>query len=512
MNKVLLCILDGWGIRPDQSETDATQSATYFWDLLGQNPHTFLHASGRAVGLPSGQIGNSEVGHTTIGLGRIVPQDLCRIDDALEDRSFFNVPAFQRFVEERKRTRSCCHLLGLLSPGGVHSHMQHMIKVIACLASHQLNVKVHVVLDGRDTAPTSALSYISEFEHAIENKARIVSLSGRFYAMDRDQRWDRTEQAYRLIAEQTAERHAETCAEAIEKCYADNITDEFIPPFCIGEPYEVRTHDGLFFINYRSDRARQITQALGDPHFDVFARSPFPRFHDLLSMTEYDERFQDFCDPIFRKEPPVHSLGTVLGAHHLPQVRLAETEKYAHVTFFFNGGQEAAVAHEERILVASPKVSTYDQTPHMSAKQITNYALRCMEQEKTNLIVMNYANPDMLGHTGNLSATQEAVRFIDQCLRHLVAAANKHHYTALITADHGNAEKMANEDGSPYTAHTSNVVPFIALNLPRNFALRSMNANDTTQGLSDIAPTVLNILGLDIPEEMTGHPLTHEEE
>lgn len=511
-HKILLCILDGWGVRPDKSATDPTAKATYISELMRRNPHTYLRASGEAVGLPAGQIGNSEVGHTTIGLGRIIKQDLGRIDDAIADGSLLQKPAFQQFLAERKG--GACHIAGLLSNGGVHSHVRHIQAVANACASADIPTYIHAILDGRDTPPQSGLEFVQKFEEGLAEGARIVSLCGRFFAMDRDQRWERTAAAYALIANQKAERCSPSCTTAISSAYAEGITDEFIPPICVGEPYPAEANDGIFICNFRADRARQIVQSLGDPAFSAFEREVFPRFAAIYSLTEYDATFQSFCQPLFTKEPVTNALGAVISAHNQPQVRIAETEKYAHVTFFFNGGAEEPLPGEERVFVASPKVKTYDQSPEMSAAEVTQCAIDHLKKGAAQLIVLNYANTDMLGHTGNLTATEAAVGCVDRCVQELIKAAENAGYITVLTADHGNAEEMVNADGSPNTAHTTNVVPLALVGqLAEGLQLAEYGEkpNDTPHGLKDIAPTLLAILGLDQPPEMTGISLLRRE-
>lgn len=512
--KIVLCILDGWGMNPVPMQGNATLKAQYFWKLMNQYPHTYLNASGLAVGLPAGQMGNSEVGHMTIGLGRVLKQDLCRINDALCDQTFFELPAFQDFIQYLKNNNSCCHIAGLLSPGGVHSHIQHMISIVQHLAENNIPTLIHAILDGRDTPPQSAEDFLNSFEACLPDSARIVSICGRFFAMDRDQRWDRTEQAYQLWTEQKSNFHSKTTQEAIKHFYQANITDEFILPTTIGEAYEAAETDGFLMTNFRSDRARQIINALGNPDFRAFKRTIFPRFGKLLSMTEYDETFQSFCTPIILKDSLVHSLGEEIAQSGRNQIRIAETEKYAHVTFFFNGGKEEALQNEKRFLIPSPKVKTYDQAPQMSADAITQEVLQIIKQQSADFLLINYANADMLGHTGILEKAEESICCVDQCLEKLVQSVIEKNYILLITADHGNAEQMQNRDGSPNTAHTNNLVPLIAINLPDDLSLIQSTAqiDNSDFGLSDIAPTILKIFNIEKPLQMTGISLIQKRE
>lgn len=507
--RVALCILDGWGLAQKQAdEGDATRVATFFQQLWTNNPHFLLEASGEAVGLPRGQMGNSEVGHMTLGLGRIIKQDLVRLDEVVAQQTWGANEAFRAFVDRLKRNGGAAHVLGLASTGGVHAHLRHMISVIQALANEGLPVLVHAILDGRDTPPRSGTGFIKELQDVLEKlpAARLVSLCGRFWAMDRDQRWGRTEAAYRLIAEQKAERRVHKPTEL----FSDSEGDEFVRPTCVGEPYPVNSCDGLLMINFRSDRARQIMRALGDPTFDVFAREGFPRFSQLASMTEYEATFSSFCIPLFQKPSTHASLGQVLAEYGKHQVRLAETEKYAHVTFFFNGGREVPFAGEERILIPSPQVATYDLSPHMSAREITDAFKKALSDADKDVVIVNYANADMLGHTGRKQETEQSIHFLDECLREVVEAAETNNVTLLITADHGNAECMQNADGSINTAHTTNLVPFIALNLPENMHLvnsEHLRENSADGSLADVAPTVLTLLDLPQPVEMTGQSL-----
>lgn len=505
--KVALCILDGWGVNSKPTKGDATQVASYFQELWQQYPHKLLRASGQSVGLPKGQVGNSEVGHTTLGLGRVINQDLCRINEAISQKNLCKNGDFQQFFTYLKEKKSAAHVLGLLSPGGVHSHIDHMIAVINLLTDSSIPVYIHAILDGRDTPPRSAYGYLNQLQKNLSPLARIVSLCGRFNTMDRDKRWERTEDAYRLIAEQQGYLEASSYEAVFENDYYQSTSDEFIEPIVIGEKYEENNDDGLIMINFRADRARQIMRALGDPDFDVFSRKTFPRFSKILSMTEYDEAFQSFCTPLFRKESVKNSLGQVLELHHKRQVRIAETEKYAHVTFFFNGGLEASLKNEERIVVPSPKVQTYDQYPEMSAEKVTHEFIKAMNNDHNDVVVVNYANADMLGHTGNLVAAEQSIKFVDECLKHVVKAAIENHYMLFITADHGNAEQMLNPDGSAHTAHTTNFVPFLAINLQNSYNILE---NEKIGSLADVAPTILESLNLEKPLEMTGYSLIGE--
>ncbi|MDR1907846.1 MAG: 2,3-bisphosphoglycerate-independent phosphoglycerate mutase [Holosporales bacterium] len=496
--KVILCVLDGWGIRNPKgavdaavAKDDATQVATFFWKLWETYPHSQLCASGEAVGLPPGQMGNSEVGHTTIGLGRVVKQDLARINDAISDGTL--AAKLSGFIENLKQTNASAHVLGLASPGGVHSHISHMQAVVNIIASADVRVYVHAILDGRDTLPKSAQQYLHEFQSKLPKNAIIVSICGRFFAMDRDNRWERTKAAYSLIAEQ----EGMSAADSVDSLLKHNdSSDEFVEPSMIGSEYKQNQKDGLIMINFRSDRGRQIIRALADPTFDKFQRKTFPRFAQIITMTEYDS--DNLCQSLFTKESTEHSLGDIFSENNLRQIRIAETEKYAHVTHFFNGGREQPVDGEERVFVPSPTVSTYDQSPQMNAEGVTEKVIKAM-QEDVDVIVVNYANADMLGHTGKLAATKVSIEKVDECLMQLEENAQKHEYTLFIVADHGNAEQMQNADGSAHTMHTTNLVPFIVLD--KRLCLRESGE------LADVAPTILQHLGIRQPREMTGSSL-----
>ncbi|MDR1207889.1 MAG: 2,3-bisphosphoglycerate-independent phosphoglycerate mutase [Holosporales bacterium] len=492
--KVALCILDGWGIS-SSSYGDATRVAAYFKKLWSTYPHTLLQASGSAVGLPDGQMGNSEVGHTTIGLGRIIKQDLLRINDAMLDGTL--AQKLQTFAAKIRAKGGAAHVLGLASPGGVHSHIDHMQSVINIIALEGVNVYVHVILDGRDTQSCS--DSVLAFQSKLPSNTKIVSACGRFWAMDRDHRWERTEDAYRLIAEQQGKMHAPSCEDMFKTVRPTS--DEFVLPFTIGDAYSESLDNGLVFINFRADRARQITRALTDPSFDEFERKNFPRFSSVLTMTEYDKSFEPFCKSLISKDWVESSLGQVLSNRQMRQFRIAESEKYAHVTYFLNGGIEEPMSGEHRVLIPSPNVQTYDETPAMSAEVVTQEVIAAFQYDY-DLIVVNYANADMLGHTGNLQATEQSILVVDECLARLVDSAKQHGYTLFITADHGNAEQMLNADGSPQNMHTTNLVPFLVLD-------EDVHLSDSDGELANIAPTILQYLGISPPVEMASSLLQH---
>lgn len=499
---VVLCILDGWGSRPDAEDNAITRAEPEnYMRMLRECPNALLETSGRAVGLPAGQMGNSEVGHMNIGAGRIVVQDLPRIDDALADHSFATRPALLELIARTKKAKGRVHVAGLLSPGGVHSHQDHVAALVRVLEDAGLRAYIHAFLDGRDTPPRSAPGYLSLFEDALAGirNARIATVSGRYYAMDRDRRWDRVQKAYEAIVSAVAARKA-TAEAAIADSYANDVGDEFVLPTVIGDYRGMKDGDAFVFANFRADRARELSTALLDPKFDGFKRRKVVKFSYACGMTEYSEPLKRFMTAIFPPESIRETIGEVVSEHGLKQLRVAETEKYAHVTFFLNGGREKPWRGEERILVPSPKVATYDLQPEMSAFEVTEKLEAAILSGKYNFIVVNYANPDMIGHTGIFGAAEGAVRVIDICLGRLRAAVEKAGGALLITADHGNVEMMRDpETGDPHTAHTTFDVPIIIAGAG---ALRINNGR-----LADVAPTLLDLLGIAKPHEMAGHSL-----
>jgi len=504
---VVLVILDGWGHRddPDGNAIRAAQ-APVMQSLWAAYPHTLLEASGRAVGLPAGQMGNSEVGHLTLGSGRIVPQELVRISDAAETGSLGREPILVSLFQTLKGTGKALHLTGLCSEGGVHSHIDHLYALVGIAKDWGIPTYIHVITDGRDTPPRDALQTLAGLEQRLATLQHgvIATLGGRYYAMDRDRRWDRTEKMYRVMTED-GPGSGQTLTQAIAAAYAQDITDEFIRPVRLA-PGAVQPGDGVIFFNFRPDRARQLTQAFMQPDFGGFVRDPIPDLH-FVTMTQYGADLP--VAVIFPPQNLDRLLGEVVSEHGLKQLRLAETEKYAHVTYFFNGGKETPFPGEDRILVPSPIVTTYDQAPAMSAPEVTEQALVAIAKEEYALIVINYANPDMVGHTGNYAATIQAIEAVDRCVGQVIAAVSQVGGTTLILADHGNAEVMWDEAGHPWTAHTTNLVPCILVEGEKRKLSGHGGDPEMRIGgsLADVAPTLLELLQLPQPPEMTGRSL-----
>ncbi|MDB5735480.1 MAG: hypothetical protein JWN16_2117 [Alphaproteobacteria bacterium] len=500
----LLCILDGWGWRPDPAPDNAIAAAKTpnYTRLLADCPHALLATSGNAVGLPKGQMGNSEVGHMNIGAGRIVAQDLPRIDVAIEDGSLARRPVLLALIDKAKAAKRAVHVMGLLSPGGVHAHQDHIAALVRIIAGEGVPVFIHAFLDGRDTPPKSARGFVEKFLGDIAGLAgvRLATLSGRYFAMDRDQRWDRVEKCTNAIIDASGRRFDDAFA-AIDSSYAEDVTDEFLIPCVLGDYAGAEDGDVLLFANFRADRAREISAALLDKGFAGFPRARTVAFGAAAGMTEYSQDLKPLMGAIFPPEDVRETLGEVIAAHHMKQLRIAETEKYAHVTFFLNGGREDVFDGEDRILVPSPKVATYDHKPEMSAYQVTDKLEAAILSGKYDLIVCNYANPDMVGHTGIMSAAILAVDTIDECLGRLRTALEKVNGVMLLTADHGNIEMMEDpHTHEPYTAHTTLDVPIIAFGAPAGTTLRNGR-------LADVAPTVLDLMGVAQPTVMTGHSL-----
>ncbi len=508
---LVLIIMDGWGLT-DKTEGNAIACANTpnMCKFLSLYPHTTLDASGEDAGLPEGQMGNSEVGHLNIGAGRIVYQELTRISKSIRDGDFYNNVVLLDAVNNALKNKSSLHIMGLLSDGGVHSHITHLFALLEMARKRHLEeVYIHCFMDGRDTPPTSGIEYIQQLEDKIKElgMGRIATVIGRYYAMDRDRRWERVLQAYRAMVLGEGLK-AKSALVAVRDSYSQDKTDEFILPTVIedgpGNPLAtVKDGDSIIFYNFRPDRAREITRAFVDEQFDGFDRpQERPRVF-FVCMTQYDKTIE--APVAFRPQRIVNTLGEVLSGKKIKQLRLAETEKYAHVTFFFNGGVEPPNEGEDRILVPSPKVATYDQKPEMSAPAVTDTALEQLAQNKYKVIIMNYANPDMVGHTGNMEATVRAVETVDSSLGRVLDAVLARDGVAIITADHGNAEHMKDENGEPFTAHTVDPVPFILIgNDVSEIKLRKGR-------LEDIAPTMLGLLGIDKPKEMTGESLIIKE-
>jgi len=501
---LVLVILDGWGCGDRVEGNAIAQADTPNWNRYRSVwPRTVLKCSGEDVGLPPGQMGNSEVGHLNLGAGRIVYQDLTRITRAVRDGSFFENAVLRTSIEASRRNGRALHLMGLLSDGGVHSHISHLFALLELAGRlDQRSVYVHAFLDGRDVPPANALEYVEALEDKLKTLGygAVASVIGRYYAMDRDRRWERTARAYWAMVYGEGVQ-ASSARQAVEKGYERGETDEFIQPTVIvrdGRPVGlVRDGDALVFFNFRPDRARQITRSFTDAEFGGFERGPAPTFPDFVCLTQYD---RTIVAPVaFGPQELTNTLGNVLSRHGLRQLRLAETEKYAHVTFFFNGGVEQRDPGEDRLLIPSPKVPTYDLKPEMSAREVTDTFLANME--KYDVIIMNYANPDMVGHTGDLSAAIKAVETVDECLGRVVEAVLARGGTVLVSGDHGNAEHMCDAEGCPLTAHTSNPVPLLIIG--EAVAGRSLRPGS----LQDVAPTILDLLGLPKPPEMTGTSL-----
>ena len=504
-NRHILIILDGYGIAEDVSVSAIDHARKPFLDeLFSRYPHGTLEASGLAVGLPKGQMGNSEVGHMNLGAGRVVYQEITRIDKAIEDGSFFENEDLLLAVRTAKRNGSRLHLFGLFSDGGVHSSNEHLFALLELAAKEGLSgdqVCLHAFTDGRDTDPKGGADYARTFQAkaAEAGVGRIASVVGRYYAMDRDRRWERTEIAYRLLVDGVGEAFEDPIA-AIEASYADDVTDEFIKPRVIlngGERLTVRDGDAVIFFNFRGDRARQITRAFTDDDFSGFDRG---RKLDVtyVIFSPYDETFE--LPVAFKKINLVQTLGEVISSRGGTQLRAAETEKYPHVTFFFSGGREEPFDGEDRILVPSPKVATYDLQPEMSAPELADRVAAALSEEKYNFVCLNFANPDMVGHTGVFEAAVKAVEAVDAGARKVVEAALAHGYSVNIIADHGNSDKMRNPDGSPHTAHTTALVPHLII-------WDGFDGPVKNGKLGDIAPTILKILGEEPPAEMTGDTL-----
>ena len=500
MNKTptTLIIMDGFGLAPAADDNAVSLANTPVLDKLFQEyAHTTLSASGLDVGLPAGQMGNSEVGHTNIGGGRVVFQDLPRISRAIEDGSFFKNEAYNKAMDDCLKNDSSLHLYGLLSDGGVHSHIEHLFALLQMAKDKGLTkVYVHCFLDGRDVSPTSGKGFVQELQDkcAQLGVGKIATVMGRYYAMDRDKRWERVQMAYDAMVYGEGHHSSDPVA-AVAESYANGITDEFVEPVVIDPDGTISDNDSIIFFNYRPDRAREITRAIVDPDFDGFAREFFPTTY--VCNTEYDASMPNVL-VAWPRIAVKNGLGEYLSSMGMTQLRIAETEKYAHVTFFFNGGVEKQYPGEDRVLVPSPKVATYDLQPEMSAFEVCDKCVERIESGAYDVIILNFANCDMVGHTGVLEAAVKAVETVDTCVGRVVDATLKMGGIAMVTADHGNAEDMKQPDGSPMTAHTTNLVPFI---------LCGAGTELRPGRLADIAPTILDVMGLACPPEMDGETL-----
>ncbi len=500
---VALIILDGWGYSENSKDNAIDNANTPIMDKLWQQDcHSLIGTSGDSVGLPDGQMGNSEVGHLNLGAGRIVYQDFSRINKAIEEGSFQNNPVLTDAINMVNQHQSALHIMGLLSPGGVHSHQQQIHRMIEVAVEKGVEqIYLHAFLDGRDTPPRSAKDYIKQTEAVFDKTGIgcIASIVGRYYAMDRDNRWERVERAYNMLTGSIAEYSADSASKALEAAYQRGENDEFVAPSLIGDGVKIQDNDAVIFMNFRADRAREISRAFTEDGFDEFERKYYPSLATFVMLTSYADSINA---PV--AFPPLqlsNVLGEYLQDNNLKQLRIAETEKYAHVTFFFSGGVETCYAGEERILVPSPDVATYDLQPEMSAIQVTDKLVAAIESEAFDIIICNFANGDMVGHTGNYKAAVQAVETLDQCIGRIINALDRIKGECIITADHGNAEKMTDDNtGQAHTAHTTGPVPFI-------YHGRKAMMKYSDGILSDIAPTLLYLIGHTAPEEMTGRVL-----
>lgn len=497
---VILCILDGWGLSDSTIGNAPLLANTPNFDaLMASCPNATLVTHGLDVGLPEGQMGNSEVGHLNIGAGRIVEMDLRLIDRAITEGTFDTLPGVRRFIDAMLASGGTAHVMGVLSDGGVHSHIQHMIATARALTANGVPVAIHAFTDGRDVAQISAKSYLADLEAALPDGAYVATISGRYYAMDRDNRWDRVALCYQAIAQARGYK-AQSADEAIDNAYGKGRTDEFIKPRVLGDYAGMQDGDGLLSLNFRADRAREILAAFADPDFSAFDTGTRPRFAIVSGFTEYSERHKTYMDCIFPDEMPENTLGVWVAKHGRSQFHIAETEKYPHVTFFLNGGRERPEPGEDRYMAQSPAVATYDLQPEMSAPEVTDHLIAAIEA-RYDLIVVNYANPDMVGHTGDLKAAIAACEAVDAALGRVITALKAQNGTMIVIADHGNCEMMIDPvTGAPHTAHTTNLVPVIMLGGPDGAALASGR-------LSDLAPTLLALMDLEPPAEMTGQSL-----
>ncbi len=506
---VVLCVLDGWGFREDASDNAISQAKKPVFDKYwAASPHALLDASEEHVGLPKGQIGNSEVGHMNLGAGRVIFQDLPLIDREIAQDKLKSNPALVDLIAKLKQSGGTCHLMGLASPGGVHAHQDHIVALTREVTKEGVPVAIHAFLDGRDVPPKSAAEQIAKLVNDLRavdvrtvGKVKLATLCGRYYAMDRDKRWERVEKAYDLLTVGTGTANDDAVA-AIKASYASDVADEFVLPVALNGYQGMKDGDGILFANFRADRAREILTALLEPDFAEFTRKKIVRFAAAAGMVEYSEPLNKRMTALFPPKVIENSMGEIIARAGLKQLRIAETEKYPHVTFFFNGGREEPYAGEERIVVPSPKVATYDLQPEMSARLVTDKVVDAIDSGKFDFIVLNYANPDMVGHTGFLDAAVKAIETIDECLGRLFAAVEKQGGFVLLTADHGNCEHMYDpETHGPHTAHTLERVPVMLVNAPKG--IKSLHDGK----LADVAPTLLELMGMPKPNVMDGQSL-----
>ena len=499
--KVILVIMDGWGLGKSK-ESDAIQNANtpFVSSLYDKYPHSTLITCGRAVGLPEGQMGNSEVGHLNLGAGRIVYQELERINVAIENGEFEKNPTLLSSINYAKENNKPLHLMGLVSNGGVHSHINHLKALTSICKKHGLeNVYIHAFMDGRDTDPKSGIHFLKDLQQHLENTTgKIATITGRYYAMDRDKRWARVKLAYDALVHRTGKITADIFS-AITSSYEQNVTDEFLLPIINSATpgSEIKDGDAVICFNFRTDRCREITEVLTQASFPEYDMKPLTL--DYTTMTRYDHKFNNI-HVIFEKDDLKNTLGEVLADAHKTQIRIAETEKYPHVTFFFSGGREVPFEGEKRIMIPSPKVATYDLQPEMSANEVTESLLPEIKNQSADFICLNFANADMVGHTGVWEAVVKAVETVDKCVKEIVSAALENNYAIFLTADHGNADYMKNEDGTPNTAHTKNLVPYFIID-------KNWKGNLKPGKLGDVAPTLLTLMDIPIPKEMTGEVL-----
>lgn len=498
--------MDGFGYNPSEYGNAIKAANTPRLDaLMAEYPMTFIGASGMDVGLPDGQMGNSEVGHTNIGAGRVVYQELTRITKSIQDGDFFENDAFVKAIENCRKYNSALHLIGLVSDGGVHSHNTHLYGLLELAKKNGLDkVYVHALLDGRDVPPASGVEYLKELEAKMKEigVGKIATVMGRFYAMDRDNIWDRVGMAYNAMVNGEG-IHADSAIEAVKKSYetidgdGKHLTDEFVMPTVINGTDSIKANDSVIFFNFRPDRAREITRTFVDPDFTGFERKAFfPVYY--VCMTQYDATMPN-VDVAFKPEALTNTMGEIISKHGMKQLRIAETQKYAHVTFFYNGGEEKVYEGEDRVLIDSPKISTFDLKPEMSAYEVCDAACERIRSGKYDMVILNYANCDMVGHTGIFDAAVKAVETVDECVGKLWDAVNEMGGVILITADHGNADKMYEDDGSPFTAHTTNPVPLVIAGYGKDFRLKAEGGK-----LCDLSPTMLDIMGIEKPAEMSG--------